>query len=362
MMNSRERFHATFRYGQPDRVFLLPQWTFNETRQRWLREGMPWDAHFNTYFGFDRFEGIPLDVGVFPPLETKIVEQTPQWSVVEDEFGGLTKRWTDRELGMSQWIRYPVRNRETWERWKQRMNPDAPNRYPEYWDYLKRCYQQRDFPVGINAGSFYGWIRNWVGMENLALWYYDCPDLVHEMTEFVADFILKLMERALDEIPDIDYASIWEDMAMKTGPLISPAQFREFMMEPLKRVTRTLNEAGIDVIMLDCDGKVDELIPLWLEANVNLIYPLEVASDCDAIRYRKQYGREILLMGNIDKRAMREGCTRAEIENEVMSKVPELVAGGGFSPMVDHAVPPDVPFDNFKYYLDLVQEACRATR
>ena len=221
-MTPRERFHATFGYGQPDRVFLMSQWTFNDTRQRWLREGMPWDAHFNTYFGFDRMEVIPLDMGIFPPLETKIVEQSTEWHVIEDEFGGLTKRWTDRELGMSQWIRYPIRDRETWNKWKQRLNPDAPNRYPEYWEHLKRCYQQRDFPLGINAGSYYGWIRNWVGMENLALWYYDDPELVHEMSDYMAEFALGVMERALDEIPDIDYGSVWEDMAMKSGSLISP--------------------------------------------------------------------------------------------------------------------------------------------
>lgn len=97
-MNARERFHATFTYGQPDRVFLQPQWTFNDTRRRWLREGMPRDVHFNTYFGFDRIEGIPINFGVLPPLETKVVEQTAHWSIVEDELGGLTKRWTDREV------------------------------------------------------------------------------------------------------------------------------------------------------------------------------------------------------------------------------------------------------------------------
>jgi len=357
-MNSRERFHATFTYGQPDRVFLFPQWTFHDTRQRWLREGMPWDAHFNTYFGFDRLETIPIHMGLFPSLETKVVEQTAEWSVVEDEFGGITKRWTDREIGMSQWIRYPIRDRDTWERWKQRLNPDAPNRYPEYWEYIKRCYTQRDFPLGINAGSYYGWIRNWVGMENLALWYYDDPELVHDMTNYLADFTLKLIQRALDEIPDIDYASIWEDMAMKTGPLISPALFREFMMEPLKRVTRTLNEYGIRIIMVDSDGNLDDLIPLWLEANVNYIYPLEVAADCDALRYRRQFGKDALLMGNIDKRALRDECSRKDIENEVASKVPQLVRDGGFTPMVDHAVPPDVPFEHFKYYMDLVREMC----
>ncbi len=357
-MTARERFHATFEYGRPDRVFMMPQWTFNDTRQRWLREGMPWDVHFNTYFGFDRCETIPLNAGIYPPLETKVVEQTAEWCIIEDEFGGRARRWTDREAGMPQWIRFPVRDRETWERWKRRLDPDAPNRYPEYWDYLKRCYAERDFPLGIHIGSYYGWIRNWVGMEHLALWYYDCPDLVHEMTEYVADFMLRLMDRALDEIPDIDYGQLWEDMAMKTGSLISPKLFRDFMMEPLKRVTRVLNERGIDIIMVDCDGNVDELVPLWLEANVNLIYPLEVAADCDALKYREQYGEDVLLLGNIDKRALREGCAKAEIEREVMSKVPQLAEQGGYSPFVDHAVPPDVPFESFKYYMDLVNEAC----
>jgi len=358
-MNARERFHATFRYGQPDRVFLHPQWMFPDTRRRWLREGMPWDVHFNTYFGFDRMETIPLNLGVYPPLETKVVEQTAHWSIVEDELGGRAKHWTDRQIGMPQWLRYPVRDRESWEKLKQRLDPNAPNRYPEYWDYVKRCYAERDFPLGIHAGSYYGWLRNWVGMENLALWYYDCPDLVHEMTEYVANFVLRVITRALDEVPDIDYGVLWEDMAMKTGPLISPRLFRDFMLQPMKRVTKALGESGIRIIMVDSDGRVDELIPLWLEANVNLIYPLEVAASCDARTYREQFGRDVLLMGNIDKRLLRDGCSKAQIEREVVSKVPELFKQGGFSPMVDHAVPPDVPLENFQYYMELVQDICR---
>ncbi len=358
-MTSRERFHETFRFGQPDRVFMYPQWTFNETRQRWIREGMPADVHFNTYFGFDRIETLPLNVSPWPPLETKVVEQTEHWQIIEDELGGRLKRWSDREIGMSQWLVYPIRGREQWEIFKQRLNPEAPVRYPEYWEHVKRCYRERDFPLGIHAGSYYGWIRNWVGMEHLAYWYVDCPDLVHEMTEYIADFMLRLMEKALQEIPDFDFAVMWEDMCYKSGPLISPRLFRDFMLEPMKRVTKRLHEAGIDIIMVDCDGKIDDLLPLWLEAGVNFHYPLEVAAGCDPLRYRELYGRQILLMGGIDKRALRETCTKADVEKEVLSKVPALWKQGGYGPFVDHAVPPDVSFANFKYYIDLVNEICR---
>ncbi len=358
-MTSRERFHETFRFGKPDRVFMHPQWTFGETRQRWLREGMPHDQHFNTYFGFDRLETVPLNAAPWPPFESKVVEQAEHWSIVEDELGGRLKRWSDREIGMSQWLTYPIRGREQWEAFKARLDPNAAVRYPEYWDDLKRVYQGRDYPLGIHAGSYYGWLRNWVGMEHLALWYADCPDLIHEMTEYIADFMLQLLERALDEIPDFDYALMWEDMCYKAGPLISPRAFRDFMLDPMKRVTKRLHEAGIDIIMVDCDGKIDDLLPLWLEAGVNLHYPLEVASDCDPLKYRQLYGRDILLIGAIDKRALRDCCTKADVEREVMSKVPELWRQGGYAPFVDHAVPPDVSFENFRYYVDLVNEICR---
>ena len=111
-MTARERFHATFEYGTPDRVFLMPQWIFEDTHERWLREGLPWDRHLNEYFGYDRMEKVPVNTGLWPPLRTKIVEQSTQWHVVEDELGGRVKKWTDREIGMSQWIQYPIRGRE----------------------------------------------------------------------------------------------------------------------------------------------------------------------------------------------------------------------------------------------------------
>jgi uroporphyrinogen decarboxylase len=146
-------------------------------------------------------------------------------------------------------------------------------------------------------------------------------------------------------------------MAMKNGPLISPALFREFMMGPLKRVTKVVNQAGIRIVMVDSDGNTDKLNPLWLEANVNFVYPMEVAAGNDPIAYRKMYGKSLLMMGGIDKRALRDGCGKKEIEAEV-ERVTPLIKEGGFSPAVDHAVPPDVPFENFDYYNNLVKEVC----
>ncbi|MGD9518288.1 MAG: uroporphyrinogen decarboxylase family protein [Armatimonadota bacterium] len=357
-MNARERFLETFRFGSPDRPFMVPQWVFPDTIKRWQSEGMPADVHFNEYFGFDRYEQIPINLGLIPAIEEDTVDETKEYRVVEDEFGGRRKVWKYKGIGMPQWLSYPLRNRDTWERFKQRLNPLSPCRYPLYWDDLKRYWKGRDYPLGIHGGSYYGWLRNWMGMENLAVLYYDDPDLVAEMTNYVGEFVLATIRRAVEEV-ELDYAVYWEDMAMKTGSLISPALFRRYMSENYRRVNSFLRAYGIDIHLVDCDGNVDELIPLWLEVGVNGVYPLEIAAGCDPLAYRERYGRELIMFGGIDKRALR--TDRKTVEEEVASKVPALTKAGGWAPFVDHSVPPDVPLDNFQHYLDLCHEIFKAT-
>jgi len=356
-MTARERFLETFRFGKPDRPFMHPQWVFGETVVRWQSEGMPTDIPFNTYFGFDRYETIPLNLGLIPGIAEAVTEETDQYRLIEDELGGTRKIWKDREIGMPQWITYPLRDRRTWEEIKRRLDPKTPIRYPEYWDDMKRVYAGRDYPLGVPGGSFYGWLRNWVGMEFLAVMYYDDPDLVAEASEYIADFILAVIRRAVEEI-DFDFALYWEDMAFKTASLISPAMFRKYMSPGYRKVNGFLREHGIDLHLVDCDGNIDELIPLWQEVGVNGVYPLEIAAGCDPLAYREKYGKDLFMLGGTDKRALR--TDKAAVEAEVAARIPALAKAGGWAPMVDHAVPPDVPLANFQHYLDLCHEIFRS--
>jgi len=65
-------------------------------------------------------------------------------------------------------------------------------------------------------------------------------------------------------------------------------------------------------------------------------------------------GGKVTMAGNIDKRALIKGPEA--IKEEVMSKVPFLLEKGGFFPSVDHLVPPDVTFENFCYFINLLRE------
>ena len=62
--------------------------------------------------------------------------------------------------------------------------------------------------------------------------------------------------------------------------------------------------------------------------------------------------RELLIGGGMDKRVL--GADRAAIRAMVDEKVP-LMREGGYVPGCDHAMPPDIPWDNYRYYRDLLR-------
>ena len=358
-MTARDRFLGIARFQERETAWIWDMGMWAETLVRWKKEGMAADDYPDNIFGFKYREKIPLNLGLLPLFDDETIEETEFYRVCVGSDGVRRREFTRRgvaeeltSLSMPQWLEFPVKDEKSWNAFKERLNPHSPARYPLNWEGLKKMWKERDYPLFLPGPSFYGWVRNWMGMENLALMLYDDPSLVHEMMDYLAYFYIEAVRKAVKEVK-IDCVTCWEDMAYKTASLVSPKTFRDFMLPNYKKVTDFLRTEGIDVIAVDSDGNIDELIPLWLEGGVNGVYPLEVAAGMDAVALRKKYGRDLVLIGNIDKRVLARG--KKDIDEEIMRKVPYLLSKGGYFPGVDHFVPCDVPYANFAYCIQLIK-------
>jgi len=350
-MNSRERFWATMHYGDFDRPFQWEMEPYEETIKRWRKEGLPVDSDYRYHAGYDRFEYAPVRVEMTPYFEYETLEINGNYEVYRDLDGVIKKKRTDvPPPAMPQYVDYGLKGRADWPEFKKRFNPASPARFPYHWESMKRQYQDRDFALGLYCGSLYGWIRTWMGVEGISLIVYDDPGFLEEASEHITNCILAVMDEALDGV-EYDFAFLWEDMAYKTASLIDPRHYRKIFMPHYKRITERLHSAGIDIIMLDSDGNVDELIPLWLDAGINCIYPMEVAAGMDVVQLRKKFGKDLLMTGGMDKRVMARD--RASIKKMIDEKIP-LMREGGYIPGCDHAIPPDIPWDNYVYYRELL--------
>jgi len=382
-MPNRERFLAICRGERPG-DFAIMDWfhrSWAETIEAWIKQGAPEEIRnqdgLNRYFQFDHLHGLHEIVSehnradlkaiasaqaigayiitppIVPVFEIKVLREDERHRV-ETTYGGATvevsKEFPQR---MPRYLDRPVKDRASWNEYKKRLDPHTPERWPSDWNAFVKERNSQDTPTMLLLEGFFGVLREWTGLENLLYMFYDDPKLVEDMMDQVLYLEMEVARRAFKDLR-IDTIRFWEDMAYKSGPLISPSMVKKFMVPRYKQVTDFLHSQGIDIIHIDSDGNVDELIPLWLEVGINFPWPLEVAAGMDAVALRKKYGKDLIMGGNIDKRVFTKG--KEAIREEVMSKVPFLAESGGYFPCLDHVVPPDVSLESFRYYVNLLRE------
>jgi len=387
-ISNRDRFKAIARGQRPGDIMII-DWFHRclaETPLTWVEQGAPREMiHGSTfsgaktdamseYFGYDRLHALREIVSgmhrldlfekteaesfyptppIVPAFEIRILD-TDERSRVETTFGGQTVR-VSKEFPwrMPTYLDHPVKDRATWNQYKWRLDPNTPERWPGNWDMFTEQHNSKDIPVCLLVGGFFGPLRSMTGLEQLLYLFYDDPILLEDMMDTMLYLEIEVAKRVLKSMK-IDMVRFWEDMAYKTGPMISPEMFRKFMLPRYKKLCDLFHSYGIDLIHVDSDGNIDKLIPLWLEAGVNFHWPLEVAAGMDAVALRKKYGKHLILAGNIDKQVFTKG--KDAIRDEVLSKVPYLIETGGYFPSLDHNVPPDVTFEGFQYYIELLRE------
>jgi len=379
-MNSRERFLATMRFQPVDRA---PNWEMGYwagTLDRWHDEGLPphpdaprglgagvgvkgegfpWrrgeprDAAVHHHLGLDAgIEKIDGEWGIWPPYEPEVIHEDAETITTRQPDGTVATVRKD-SASLPHVVEWPVTDRASWEALKrERLAIDITGRLSEDWPQQVAAYRQRDWPL-VLGGPFLGVfsaLRTLFGFENLMYTFHDDPDLVRDVLAHLTELWLGLFEEVLSQT-DVDYAYYWEDMSFKSGSMVSPRIFREFLMPVYRRINAFFRARGIDIILLDTDGNVWGLIPLFLEAGVMGLYPFEVRAGMDVAAVRRRYPR-LQMLGGIDKTAIAEGPQAIDRELE---RIAPVIRSGGYVPGVDHYVPPDVPWAHFRYYREALE-------
>ena len=353
-LSARDRFRRTMQFQSVDRVPHFEFGYWNETYAAWHAQGMPreidTEKKANAYFGFDRIELCPVNDWnwLCPPFEEKVLKEDDRHRTIIDKDGLTCEVNKDGSSSIPHVLDYPLKDRASWLRIRERLEARDPRRFPAGWEALKASYHNRDWPLGVHAGSLLGFLRDLMGFENIAIAFHDEPGLVQEMIDHMVEFNCTIIEKLARDI-DFDYANGWEDIAFRNGPIIGPAMFRRFLLPGYRRIASLLHRHGVNVIFTDCDGDINAIVDQWIEAGFTCQFPLEVAAGTDPLALRARFGDRVLLIGGVNKRALIAG--RGEIDRE-MDRLAPLVEQGGFIPHVDHRCPPDVTFENYLTYLE----------
>ncbi len=353
-MNDRDRFVKCLLGERIDRP---PYWVFwgpwAATWERWRREGMPESIHdwqdIPRHFGGETPPRImPINCGPCPAFPREVIEETDDYVTFTDSWG-IHRKDLKHGMSMPQFVRFPIKSRRDWEKYKEeRLNPDDPRRLEGPWRERVKEWRTKGYPIQMgdypDVGCF-GTLRWLLGDEECLMAFYDDPKLVHEIMDHMTSIWITVYEKILREFTP-DYSMFWEDMCGRQGPLISPKHFEEFMAPNYRRVTKVLAAHGVPIVGVDTDGMPDLLLGPMIRAGVNFNFPFEVAAGCDVNEFQKKYPT-LGMMGGIDKRVLAKG--HKEIDAEI-ARIAPAVRRGRYIPELDHTVPDDVSWDNFCHY------------
>jgi len=364
-MTSRERYIETLNFGKPDRIPFQPGGGRESTLARWHREGLAPDtdphAAVCEQLGIERETcrvppiGLDVDFRLRPQFEERILEHTNGHNIVQDWKGNICEisdHFDTRYLRHAidfvtrRWIKCPVESRADWESMKARYDAADPGRLPADFESRAAAVRERDWPLTINISGPFWQLREWCGFEGLCMLMLDDPELVDEMASFWTDFVCGMLDRVLPHVvPDALFIS--EDMAYKAKSMISMDMARRFCMPSWAAWSRQVKAAGCPLVDMDSDGFIGELIPLWIEAGINVCDPIEVAAHCDIVAFRQAFGHRIAFRQGVDKRCIAAGGDAIAAELE---RIRPVVEDGGFIPGCDHGVPADVSWPDFVDY------------
>ncbi|MHB1354729.1 MAG: uroporphyrinogen decarboxylase family protein [Anaerolineae bacterium] len=374
-MNSRERFQACMRFQPVDRA---PNWEMGYwagVLERWYGEGLlrhplapvglgegeavkgegfPWkpgephDYSASAALGLDKgIEKVACEYGPWPAFPSEVLRED-ETTLDRREPDGTVVRVRKDSGSLPHPLSWPVTDRASWEQLKsERLRLDIAGRLPADWAQRVKGYRDRDWVLGIGGPmvGLFSVLRTLLGFDTLMYTFYDDPGLIRDMLSHLSTLWLAQFEQILADTT-VDYAYFWEDMSYKSGSMISPRLFREFLTPVYQRINAFFRAHGIDIILLDTDGNVWGLIPLMLEAGVTGLYPFEVRSGMDVAEVRARYPH-LQMMGGVDKTALALGTEAIDYE---LTRIAPVIKSGGYVPACDHYVPPDVSWENYVYY------------
>lgn len=285
-----------------------------------------------------------------PEFEPKLVrkisegvqERLSYFGTIELHKAGITS--IHQETG------YLLKDRKSWEELFLPKLIFDPKKIDQNYIARLRESEKQDYPLGIRAGSLLGQVRNMLGIENMCYLQVDEPELFDEIIDTVGQCVYKTAEYMLGIGLRWDYLMLWEDICYNNGPLCSPQFFKEKIGPTCARIADLCKAHGVNALLVDCDGRIDKLLPVWVENGINTMFPIEVGTWNGTFEtMHRAYGRAVKGIGGMNKELFTTDKTQIDKELERLRPIVDL---GGYIPCPDHALVPDSKWELVQYYTE----------
>jgi uroporphyrinogen decarboxylase len=237
---------------------------------------------------------------------------------------------------------------------------DEDQRVALYAAEAERIFKETDYATNLLGYSHgLGFSAYGAGSITDAILAHDDPDALRQRREQSLTNSIRRMGKVIDAFGQyIQLVTMSDDMGTQRGPMCSPRYIEEFCLPYYRRFCDFVHtNSDIKVFLHNC-GSIKPLIPLLIEAGIDVLNPVQIsADDMDPQELKDEFGDQICFWGG--------GC---DTQHVLGTGTPETVAdnvrhlmnifkdGGGYVFNQVHNIMGDVPPENIVAMLDTAHE------
>jgi uroporphyrinogen decarboxylase len=192
-----------------------------------------------------------------------------------------------------------------------------------------------------------------MGQQLFSYAIYDAPREIERIMEVEVESGRRFAKAAADARLGPLYF-IGDDIAYKKKLLFSPKFLRKTLLPALKKCIEPLKAAGIRVIY-HSDGYLMDILDDLIDAGIDGLNPIEPIAGMDIGALKRRYGKNLILVGNVDCSQVLPLGTVEEVREATRRCLLDAGHGGGLFIGSSSEVTPSAPVENILAFY----ETCR---
>lgn len=236
-------------------------------------------------------------------------------------------------------------------------DPSAIDHYPwpdlsahDYSNFYTNINSHSDRAI-ISASSWGAYfIASFIrGMENLMIDFAVNQLFAEKLIRTIAERVVALLRHMLSQkgAEGIDIVYMADDYCSQQAPMFSPESFKRLVVPYLREVVDIAHGHGKKFMLHVC-GAVRPLLPMIIDAGVDMIEPIQIrAEGMEPGGLKRDFGKDICFYGGLDLQNVLCCGTPQSVANETKRLIDILGEGGGYVFGPGHTyIQVDAPIEN----------------
>jgi uroporphyrinogen decarboxylase len=221
-------------------------------------------------------------------------------------------------------------------------------------DYLRKrarhLHENTDCAVfGWLGGSIFEETHYLTGFDEALYRLADDLPFMNRLFERLEEQVTENTKRYLEAVGRyIQVVGFYDDFGIQSGPMISPALFREHIKPRLERVYGLVHELSEAHVFLHTCGSVYEFMEDFIDMGVDILNPVQTSAvHMEPARLKEEFGDRISFWGGgCDVQRVLPLGTVDEVRMDVRRRIEIFGKNGGFVFAPIHNILADVPPEN----------------